>query len=81
MDSAGKWKKPSLVVQGTADTLVAKGHVERLVAAANAEYWLVVGALHAECYETDRGGYLQHLRQLVKRITPSNGDGPSSPRP
>jgi uncharacterized protein len=81
VDSAEKWKKPSLVVQGTADTLVAKGHVERLVEAANAEFWPVAGAQHAECYETDRAGYLQHLRQLVERITPSSGGGPSSPRP
>ena len=81
VDAAQKWRKPSLVIQGAADTLVAKGHPERLVAASGAEFWSVPGAHHAECYETDRVGYLQHLRELVRKIPVSSGDEPSSRHP
>jgi len=85
LDSALKWRKPALVIQGADDTLVAPSHAQRLAAASGAELWMVPGAHHAQCFEVDSRGYLRHLEELVKRIPLQHedeiGDGPGAPHP
>ena len=69
VEAAALWKgKPALVIQGDADTLVVPSHAVRLSGAAACEIWSVHGARHAECYEADSAGYLNHLIKFAERL-------------
>lgn len=68
LESAAKWKKPALVIQGDADTLIVPSHAERLAKASKAQLWIVPGAEHAQCYDADPTAYLDHLVRFAKNL-------------
>ena len=68
MDSAAKWKKPALVIQGLADDLVLMTHGDRLAKAAHAELWQVHGAGHVESFDKDPKAYMAHLAKFIAKI-------------
>ena len=66
-DSAAKWHKPALIVQGAEDKLIPREHAERLAAAAHCPLWIVPSAAHAECYLVARKEFLNRLAAIARR--------------
>ncbi|AIE87825.1 alpha/beta hydrolase [Fimbriimonas ginsengisoli] len=69
MNAASKWKgKPSLVIQGGDDQLIARSHADRLVEASGGKLWVVDGAPHAGCFETRREEYISRLVEFASAL-------------
>lgn len=69
VDAAAKWHgRPALVIQGGADTLITLDQGRSLAEAADCPEWVVPGSEHAQCFETDRAGYVGHLVQFARKV-------------
>jgi len=68
LNSAAKWKKPALVVQGEKDKLIPLHQAKELAAAANCSLWIVPGAAHAECFSVARKEFLDRLTALAHSL-------------
>jgi len=69
VQNARAWRgRPALVIQAADDDLVNPKQGERLAAATAADYWLVAGAKHAECYEHHPKEYVARLVNFVRRL-------------
>ncbi len=64
-DSAAKWRKPALVIQGSEDKLIPMWNATKLSDAAKCPIWVVPGAVHAHCYETAMKEYLNRLADVA----------------
>ncbi len=53
--SAALWRKPALVIQGGADTLIPMSDAKLIASAAHCPLWVVPNAKHAQCYELCQG--------------------------
>ena len=72
VNQAKSWRgKLGLVIQAGDDTLVRPAQGERLAAATQCPYWLVPGANHAQCYEVDPTGYLDHIVAVARTLEES----------
>lgn len=67
-NSAAKWTKPGLVVQGAEDKLIPIHQAEDLSAAARCPLWLVPGAAHAECFPVAEKEFLDRLTALARKV-------------
>jgi pimeloyl-ACP methyl ester carboxylesterase len=68
VNSAAKWRKPALVIQGGSDTLITMSHAVRLSKAAHCPLWVVPNAEHAQCYEVAKTEYLKKLAEIANRL-------------
>jgi len=68
VNSASKWTKPALVIQGSDDKLITISHAERLAKAANCPLWIVPNAEHAQCYGVARTEYLKRIAAIASRL-------------
>ena len=69
VDYATHWKgRPALIIQGDADTLITPDHAQRLSEAAGCPLWTVHGAEHAQAYDTDRHGYVDHVVKFAEGL-------------
>lgn len=67
--SAEAWRgRPALVIHAADDDLVSPKQGEQLAAATGAEYWLVAGAKHAQCYEKDPKAYVARLVAFAQAL-------------
>jgi pimeloyl-ACP methyl ester carboxylesterase len=72
VDAAAKWRgKPALVIQGGADVLITPDQGKSLADAAGCEEWIVPGAEHAHCYETDSHGYIERICHFAEALSPT----------
>jgi pimeloyl-ACP methyl ester carboxylesterase len=67
-NSAAKWRKPALVVQGAEDQLIPMHQAEDLSKAARCPLWVVPNATHAQCWPTARKEFLKKLTDLAKQL-------------
>jgi len=68
LNSAAKWKKSALVIQGAEDKLIPMKHAEQLASAAHCPLWVVPYAPHAQCFDVARKEYLDRLTALAKKL-------------
>ncbi|MDR3690547.1 MAG: alpha/beta fold hydrolase [Fimbriimonas sp.] len=70
LNSAAKWTKPALVIQGGDDVLIPMSHARQLSDAAHCRLWIVPGAQHAQCFTVARKAYLQALKAIADTVAP-----------
>lgn len=69
VDAAAKWRgKPALVIQGSADSLMTPDQAKDLAEAAGCQEWIVNGAEHAQCYDADPHGYIDHICRFAQLV-------------
>ncbi len=64
---AAMWKGPGLVIQAEDDRLISGVQAKELSQAAKVPEWVVPGARHARCFESDPTGYMQRLDELAEK--------------
>ncbi len=67
-NSAAKWHKPALVIQGSDDKLIPMEHAERLAKAANCPLWIVPNASHAQCFAVASKEYIKRLSAIANSL-------------
>ncbi|GEM_PF-669298 len=58
--------RPALIIQAGDDRLVLPKQGEELAGVTGGEYWLIPGAVHANCYEHDPKAYVGRLVEFVE---------------